>query len=127
MKKLLLLLAFVGCSNDQVTQSSQLFGTWNRTITDESLTIARQVDLVDDLTFTLMFDDGSAAAGTWEVNNLYVLLYPAQPANTTWCVPNATRDGNSAKFDDFDSDCNTSPHPPGIQSPLDGQYDLRMP
>jgi hypothetical protein len=128
MQKLVLVaLVIAGCSNDQVTTSSQVFGTWDRKLTDASLTIARKVALNDDLTFTMEMDDGTMFMGTWEVNNLFVLCYPAAPANTTWCVPNATRDGNSAKFDDFNSDCGTSPHPPGLQSPLDGEYDLETP
>ncbi|MBX3160664.1 MAG: hypothetical protein KF773_32155 [Deltaproteobacteria bacterium] len=120
------LVACGGDGTDDVTKSKDLLGRWAHA--SGGTMPAQKVTFDDDpiagFTFTITLSAASFTSGTFEVLNDggAVLLYPADPAATTWCAPGASFDGENICFADFDTRCEQLPGRAGVRSPLSGCF-----
>jgi hypothetical protein len=129
-----LLLAFLvvgvaACGGpEDITSSSQLLGRWDHS--DGGTMPAEKVTFEKDTTTgmtsfiaTVALTATRFTGATFEVTpDALVLVYPADPANTTWCSPGATLEDSTLCFEDFGSVCDAIPGRPGVASPLSGCF-----
>jgi hypothetical protein len=122
-----LTVAACGGGPEDITTANQLLGGWTHsdggTMPAESVTFEK--DPIAGLTFVASLDSATFANGTFEVlaESGFVLLYPASPANTTWCSPGATIEEGVICFEDFGAECDALVGRPGVPSPMSGCFE----
>ncbi|MEO8699877.1 MAG: hypothetical protein ABI867_07525 [Kofleriaceae bacterium] len=125
------LLGLVACGGGTpVEQTSDLLGHW-QIETGQPDASARSVTFEEaGPAFSMTTSGDNFANGTFnvQIEEGLVLLFPVDPANTTWCSPSASinRDGEEVCFDAFDAArCALAVGRVPVESPLVGCYLLQ--
>lgn len=122
-----LMLAACGGGASDIETSAELDGGW-AIKSGQPDGAADHVSFEDNspgFAFTLTSAGGTFGNGTYNVQvpEGLVLLFPVTPANTTWCSPGATIDGDTLCFDPFDADlCGLAVGRVPVESPVVGCY-----
>jgi hypothetical protein len=121
-----LALAVAACGGpEDITSSSQMLGRWNHSDggTMPALTATFEKDATAGFIATVKLTETRFTGATFEVTpDALVLVFPADPANTTWCSPGATIEESTLCFEDFGTVCDEIPGRPGVASPLSGCF-----
>ncbi len=119
-------LLAAGCAgHDHVTKSDEIVDTWLKDMSAPA-SAAQSVHFHLDLSFELITADGTLLEGMYEVKDPLLLMYPTNPAGTSWCVPKLVATQDTLTFDVFRPDvCAKAPMQPATEAPLEGLYNLK--
>jgi len=129
MRVLLLMAMVAGCSDpeDHARMASELADKWKKEPPGLA-TAAQSVTFHSDGNFELLTADGTSFSGTFSVVDPLVFLNPSIEQGTLWCIPRADFSGDNLSvvtFATYDPHiCGDTPMGMGIQSPLEGAYDV---
>jgi hypothetical protein len=124
-----LAMVIAACSDpeDHARMASELADKWVKE-SSAPPTAAQSATFHLDLTFDLITADGTPFTGTFSVVDPLVFLMPSIEQGTLWCIPRADFSGDglsTVTFATYDPNiCGDTAQGMGIQSPLEGPYDV---